>query len=326
MNGPRPLVTAIICTRNRERFILACVESLLQQQADPESYEILVVNNGSTDGTGEILKPLAERGAIRVIDEPVAGLSRARNTGWLHALGEYVGYIDDDAVADPTWIGAALEVFQTVKPRPGWVGGPIQLTWETARPAWVDDELAVPLGYLYWGNLPRPLTRAERLGGGNGFFPRAVLDKLDGFDERLGRGAIGLLSGEETQLQYRIEQAGLELYYHPKICIHHFVGRERTQPGWFYSRYFWGGVTDYMMARTLQGSASVSGESGIESATRETGRGGQLFRLAKNTLLATGLGMSSTQTIQARIYMAYVVGRLYGIVYWKRRMQTDDSN
>lgn len=316
MKSSTPIITAVICTRNRERFIGACIESLLRQHTELSLFEILVVNNGSTDGTSAILESYAERGAIRVVNEPVAGLSRARNTGWQMARGEYVGYIDDDAVTEPTWIESVLQVFQKVYPSPSWVGGPIQLTWETARPEWVDDDLAVPLGYLHWGDTPRRLTNQERLGGGNSIFPRAVLQKLDGFDERLGRGASGLLSGEETQLQYRIEQAGGSLHYHPGICIHHFVSRERTEAKWFYKRYFWGGVTDYVMSRTLNGTPALANEDTVASV--KSGHYDIVLRLSTNVALSLGLGMSSCRTIRARIYMAYVIGRLYGVFHWKR--------
>lgn len=270
-----------------------------------------------------MLQPFVKQGDIRVVDEPVAGLSRARNTGWQRAHGEYVGYIDDDATAEPTWIESALEVFQTICPSPSWVGGPIKLNWETARPNWVDDDLSVPLGYLYWGDIPRRLTRLERLGGGNSIFPRAVLKRLGGFDERLGRGASGLLSGEETQLQYRIELAGETLHYHPGICIHHFVGRERTEAKWFYKRYFWGGVTDYFMSRTLQYVPKTTDDNIVMDGT--PGHGRKILRLAKNAVLSLGMGMSFSRTISARIYMAYVFGRLYGVFHWKRSEQADDS-
>lgn len=323
MNSARPIVSAVICTRNRERFIGDCVKGLLNQYADRMTYEILVINNGSTDGTRSVLQPFVERGDVRVVDEPVAGLSRARNTGWVAARGDFVGYIDDDAVAEPTWISSVLEVVQSVQPMPSWIGGPIQLNWETERPGWVDDELAVPLGYLYWGDSPRQLIKGERLGGGNSVFPRTVLSELGGFDERLGRGASGLLSGEETQLQYRVEQVGGVLYYHPGMCIHHFVGRERTKPQWFYRRYFWGGVTDYIMSRTLDGRPVGSDN---EEMGRQSESGSRIARLVKNAAFSAGLGRSSCRVIHARIYMAYVLGRLYGITYWKRSGLNDDSH
>ncbi len=323
MNGTRPELSAVICTRNRERFIQACVESLLKQTAERSAYEILVINNGSTDGTRGILQPFIERQEIHVVDEPVAGLSRARNTGWKRARGAYVGYIDDDAVAEPSWVRSALQVFQSVRPMPSWVGGPIELSWETARPSWVDDELSVPLGFLHWGDFPRQLTLQERLGGGNSIFPRALLARLGGFDERLGRGASGLLSGEETQLQHRVQQAGGTLYYHPGICIHHFVSRERASTAWFYKRYFWGGVTDTIMARTLR-STHIERVDNIAGSV-VNGRIRKVARLSENVACSLGMGLSSSRTIRARIYLAYVFGRLYGMYYGKRYMQADGS-
>jgi len=200
-------ITAVICTRNRAEFLDKCLKSLLVQSLSRDCFEILVVNNGSTDATGDVLGRYADDQGIRIIDEPIVGLSRARNTAWQEARGKFVGYIDDDAVADSIWLESALGSFCGVSPVPDWVGGPIELEWEEPNPGWITEELAVPLGLVHWGNTPRMIRFPQRLGGGNSFFTRDRLRQLGGFDERLGRGGAGLLSGEETQLQLRFEAA-----------------------------------------------------------------------------------------------------------------------
>lgn len=304
-------ITAVICTRNRVAFVEKCLQSLFTQSLGRDRYEILVVNNGSTDATGDILRRYAGEPGIRVVNEPVIGLSRARNTGWREAAGEFVGYIDDDAVAAPTWLESALWSFRHVRPQPDWVGGPIDLEWETANPGWIDAELAVPLGLVDWGGTPRTLCFPERLGGGNSFFPRERLREIGGFDERLGRGGYGLLSGEETQLQQRLEAAGGSLYYHSGVRIHHFVPKERTRPVWFYRRYYWGGISDFFMRQTLAGAAlPQAGQVGGQE------RCGRVRRLLRNLARAAGLFSSRSAAIHARIYLCYVVGYLIGFCRW----------
>ena len=98
-----PEITAIICTHNRERFLESCIQSLFDQTLDARRYEILVVDNGSNDGTRAICDKFKDRLNFKYIFEPVLGLSQARNTGWKNARGRYVGYIDDDATADQRW-------------------------------------------------------------------------------------------------------------------------------------------------------------------------------------------------------------------------------
>ena len=308
-----PIITAVICTRDKAHFLDKCIKSLLEQSLDREKYEILVVDNGSTDTTGDIIKCFADEATIRSVYEPLVGLSRARNTGWKNAKGQYVGYIDDDAVAEVRWLESALWCFENFSPMPDWVGGPINLEWETTSPDWINEELSVPLGKVYWGDKPCRITKDQRLGGGNSFFPKTRLEELGGFDERLGRKHGSLLSGEETQLQKRIEAEGGFLYYHPGVCIRHFVSAERTKPSWFYRRYYWGGVSDYIMGKTLNSKSSINDTQTV--AISKINRKEQITRVMRNFWHSLGIS-SRKEAIYGRIYMSYVFGWFAGLFFW----------
>ena len=305
-----PKITGVICTHNRERYLKRCIESLYKQTLDQALYEVVVVDNGSADTTADICRQFEHLPNFRYVYEPILGLSQARNTGWQNSLGSYVGYLDDDAVAEKTWFEKALWSFEQVTPAPEWVGGPIELEWEAEAPAWIVGEYKVTLGWLDWGKEARFLTGpAERLGGGNSFYQRAVLEEMQGFDTRLGRKKKLLLSGEETQFQHRLKAAGGRLYYHPDILIYHFVPKERAEPAFFYKRYYWGGITDYLMSRTLQ-------DISFESIAQEQESGSSLGRLLSHTWRALGLFTDAEQKIQSRIYFAYVIGWIVAKVKW----------
>lgn len=307
-------ITAIICTRNRAMFLEKCITSLLNQSAPLDEYEILVVDNGSTDSTRDVLSKYEHIENFRHIYEPQVGLSRARNTGWKESRCDIVGYIDDDATVDHLWVESVLDVIDRIGPLPEWIGGPIHLDWAAPAPNWIDDELKVPLGYVDWGKSAKRLVFPERLGGGNSLYRKDVLEKYGGFDERLGRQGASLLSGEETQLQERVEASGGFLYYHPGIKIYHYVGEERLQPSWFYRRYFWGGVSDYFMSKTLA-SVSKKREAGPEHPRAET-RARQIKRALGNCIVSSGLFFSDEKTIHARVYLSYVAGRISSIFIW----------
>lgn len=309
-----PVLSAVVCTRNRAGFLGKCLASLLKQAASKEYFEILVVDNGSEDETAAVVEKYNQRSEVRYVFEPVVGLSRARNTGWRKAQGSYVGYIDDDAVTADTWVASALWVIEHVNPRPKWFGGPIELDWEVPNPGWIDEELMVPLGYINLGSGHRNLDGSERLGGGNSIYERAFLEQINGFDERLGRRGNNLLSGEETQLQRKIERLGENLYYHPGITIYHWVGRERVQPRWFYRRFYWGGITDYFMGRSL-GPTEEAGKLSIhpDQDSRHT----RFLRMLGNFRSATGIFVEKSKMIQARIYLAYVMGYCVGSFKWR---------
>ena len=306
-------ITGVICTHNRERFLDRCIKSLCAQTLDSSLYEILVIDNGSTDQTRQICDHYAEQVNFRYLYEPVLGLSTARNTGWHHAKGAYVGYLDDDATAADTWFEKALWCFEHIEPVPEWVGGPIDLEWEVPGPAWINEELCVPLGKVDWGEEKRFLTKPwERLGGGNSFYLKSILEKMGGFDSRLGRKKNLLLSGEETQFQHRLRAMNGHLYYHPGIRIFHFVPVERMEPQFFYRRYYWGGITDYIMSKTLK---DVSYQAIAEPEEKQ---GSTLLRLLKNLGRAIGLSRNRGAVIRSRIYLAYVYGWLVAKVKYSR--------
>ena len=308
-----PKITGVICTHNRDRFLERCILSLCDQTLDQSVYEILVVDNGSTDRTREICAKFDKVPCFRYEYEPVLGLSVARNKGWKSARGLYVGYLDDDATAERTWFEKALWSFENIRPAPEWVGGPIDLEWEVASPDWINDELRVTLGWVDWGNAERHLNGpGERLGGGNSFYLKSVLENMHGFDTRLGRKKTLLLSGEETQFQHRLKSMGGQLFYHPGIKIYHFVSKERVRPGFFYKRYYWGGVTDYIMSRTLK---NIS----YEHIGQEQVNGSTTQRLLLNGLKSFGLFVSENQKIQSRIYLSYVFGWLGAFVKYSWR-------
>ena len=107
-------LSIVVPTYNVEAYLANCLESLLRQDLDPERYEILVVNDGSTDRSGTIADSFAEKHRnVRVVHQQNAGLSGARNTGIREAAGTYIYFIDsDDYIADQT-LGFALKTLRT---------------------------------------------------------------------------------------------------------------------------------------------------------------------------------------------------------------------
>lgn len=299
---PLPKISAIICTHNRADYLPRCLDSLLRQTLPRHAFEIIVVDNACTDDTPAVCRRYDSMGIRRIV-EPVPGLSRSRNTGWQAASTPLIAYLDDDAIADPRWLESALTAFTSQQPRPDGIGGPVRLIWESPEPAWMNPSLRIPLGALDWGPIPRRLTPAEWIIGANCFFTRDCLSQLGGFSEQLGRKGTCLLSGEESLVQKQIESRGGYLFYVPDAGVGHHVTSDRTRPQWFYRRYFWGGVSDAHLRRTAPRGGTTSASGSVAGPANR----GPLARLFVNTLAAAGLA-STPRRIQARIYMAYVLG------------------
>jgi len=244
-----PIISAVICTHNRAPYLRKALHSLFQQSLPQEQYEVLVVDNCSTDTTKEVIEEFARAGPVRYHYESRLGLSHARNAGWHSARGRYVAYLDDDAIACPGWLEKILEVFETITPRPGCVGGKTEAIWEAQRPAWLGDPLLHGLTIVDWSDVPHPLSdlSCEWLVGANFAVPRETLEHLGGFTDGLDRQGSKLLSSGDVFFQKQVIKAGLACFYHSQISVQHHVFPSRLVQGWFRQRYYWQGVSDAIM-------------------------------------------------------------------------------
>jgi len=126
------------------------IDSLVNQTLPKERYEILVVDNSSTDNTKQVvLREFSNLQNLQYLYEPVLRLSQAQNTSWCNARGEYVAYLDDNAIACPHWLEKIFDVFETVKPKPACVSGKIKPTWEIPKACnhFTYQKLDLPLEY-----------------------------------------------------------------------------------------------------------------------------------------------------------------------------------
>ena len=230
-------ITAAICTHNRAALLPAAIESLLTQNLPSTDYEILVIDNTSTDKTPQIIQRyLNAPGSVtlRSAVQPVLGLSHARNLAVEMAAGEIIAFLDDDAVADPAWLVALLEAY-AMHPDAWAVGGKVLPLWEGKRPIWLTDDLLPHLSILDLGDVVRSLHAGEQLYGVNFSCRRYAFDQIGLFRTDLGRQGIALLGSEESEFQQRLLQQGQSLIYTPHAVVSHRVPEERLQQ-WYFIR------------------------------------------------------------------------------------------
>ena len=241
-------ISAIICTLNRVEYLRKAIKSLADQTLPKEHYEIMVVDNGSTDGTKRVvLEEFSAVHNLRYLHEPVLGLSQARNTGWQNARGKYVAYLDDDAVASSNWLEKILGVFDTAELKIGCVGGRVVPIWKTPRTPWLPSELLSYFSVMNPSNNPTILEPNKQIAGANIAFPRDVLEAAGGFRTDLGRKGNKLLSNEEVMLRRQIEDKGYSSFYHPEIVVWHHVPANRVTKGYLLRRLYWQGVSEAVM-------------------------------------------------------------------------------
>jgi glucosyl-dolichyl phosphate glucuronosyltransferase len=226
-------ISAIVCTHRIERWplLLECLASLEHQTLQP--LEVIVV----VDGEPGIRERLNQRAGpeITLSTPRPSGLSAARNLGLTRASGAFAAFLDDDAVADASWLETLRAVLgdETI----AGVGGSSLPAWEGKKPAWMPEELLWAVGCSYRG---MPATQAEvrNVYGGSACFRRDIFTRFGGFDVNLGRTAVGLAGCEETELCLRVQSKsrGLRFIHEPRAVIHHRVTADRQTVGYLLSR------------------------------------------------------------------------------------------
>ena len=216
------LISVVICTYNRADLARQAITSVLAQDFPQTGYELLIIDNNSTDHTGALAQEFC--GAypnVRFFLENKVGLSHARNRGWQEAGGEYVAYIDDDCKVPPAWLRAAANVIE--REHPAAFGGPFYPFYNSPKPAWFKDEY----GSHVQGQEMRPLKDIEYLDGMNMFIRADALELSGGFDPDFGMKGKKIAYGEETDLIYRLRKQAEKIYYAPEVFVYHLVRSEK---------------------------------------------------------------------------------------------------
>ncbi len=197
-----PSISVVVCTYNGGRTIRDCLEGL--KKIDYPNFEVIIVNDGSTDGCEVIAKSYG----FRVISIPNGGLSNARNVGMRAAKGEIVAYIDDDAIPDPQWLTYLAATFLTTD-HVG-VGGP-------NIPPGDDGPIAECVANSPGGPVHVLLTdsEAEHIPGCNMAFRKAALEAISGCD------ATFRIAGDDVDLCWRLQQQGWTLGFNPSAMVWH---------------------------------------------------------------------------------------------------------
>lgn len=236
---PSTGISIVLCTRNRARLLERALASLGELEHPKLDFELLVIDNASSDRTPAIARAFAERAAfpVRVLSEPRAGLSHARNRGAAEARGRHLLFTDDDQRVHRAWLVEHRRVAERWGARV--VQGAIELAFVDGRPDWLHGKLESILGRT----LPLPEGPADiDLYGGNVAIERSLLLELGGFEPELGKGASGW--GEDSELSRRLSARRERVVYAPGAIVEHLIEADRTTPEFFRRAAFEKGCSD----------------------------------------------------------------------------------
>ena len=237
-------VTVIVATHNRASQLRETLGALLAQKTPAGlAWEILIVDNGSTDGTLEVFRTMAmqAQGRLRYVFEPRLGKSRAVNAGIAAARGAVVALTDDDVSPAVDWVATAATVLDT------WgvdgAGGRILPRWEAEPPPWLlgSERLLAYLAIMEFDKpvmLPVPKGSYPQVWGANMVYRRSALLALGGLNTRLGPVGGKRYCEEDVDIVQRMLQSGRAMAYDPALTVFHRVPRARLRHAYF-RRVMW---------------------------------------------------------------------------------------
>jgi glycosyltransferase involved in cell wall biosynthesis len=217
-------LSVVICTRNRAANLAALFASLDAQKLPPQvEWEVVVVDNGSTDGTSDAIKAQAAlQPRYRYFREERAGKSFALNRGVAEARGRVLAFTDDDCVVDQNWLREILSEFEC-DPKLGVLGGRVELFDPRDKPISIVTERQRT-------EISRTRTFIEPLIiGCNMAVRKSVFAEIGNYDAEMAPGSKSGAITEDIDVIYRIVRRGHHALYSPDVLVRHNHGRRTDE-------------------------------------------------------------------------------------------------
>jgi glycosyltransferase involved in cell wall biosynthesis len=230
-------LSIIICSYNRASYISDALTSLYGQSSGLDDFEVIIVDNNSIDNTKEVYAQWRQtntNGQFTFISETKQGASFARNTGAAIAKGEWVCFMDDDAVATTDYVKNIIKHIQD-QPFIVGFGGRIIPKYIPAEPKWMSYYVSSLVGNFDYASTACAFENGKYPLESNMIVKKSVYDQIGGFNVNLP-GVVGTLriGGEGKELFYKIIALGHTIYYDPSICVHHVVEVKKLTSEYMY--------------------------------------------------------------------------------------------
>jgi glycosyltransferase involved in cell wall biosynthesis len=228
-HGRTMKIDIAICTWNRSSLLAQTLLRLMELSIPPEvEWQLLVINNNSTDDTADVLTSFESRLPLSPVFEPQPGQAQARNRALSETRADYVIWTDDDVLVDPGWLAAYARAFQRW-PDAAFFGGPVEPWFEGTPPRWLADhwqQVANVFAVRALGDEVLAFD-ANRVPYGANFAVKIAIHREYAYDPTLGLRPGSEVRGEETQILRRMLADGHTGWWVPDAKVRHFVPRAR---------------------------------------------------------------------------------------------------
>ncbi len=265
-------LSVIIPTRNRSYYVAELLDSLASQEKVEFDWEVIVIDNGSTDQTEEMVssKSISLPIKIRYCYESKLGLHNGRHRGLQEAQGEFIAYLDDDILVTPTWIHGVEKILAG---KTDAVVGRILPKWEAEPPAWLsilvkESAYSGYLSILDLGSITREIDPVY-VYGDNFFIKTNTIRKLGGFNpDSLPEDQLRYRGDGEYGMMLKFKRTGFQAWYDPLATAYHRVPSYRMNLKYLCKRSFAQGISDsYTQIRAEALDPSLLPENLLSSTT-----------------------------------------------------------
>jgi glycosyltransferase involved in cell wall biosynthesis len=250
----------LICTYNRADYLADTLDSLARTAASGFTWDVMVVDNNSSDHTRRVVEERIGRYPVRLRYrfEGRQGKSNALNTGMTAAHAKVIVFTDDDVKVTPHWLEAGVRPLLS-RADIDYTGGPVRPIWAGPRPAWLDETgnlggtIAVknhgPHPFIFEDERKTPL-------GVNMAVRRALIERIGGFRPDLGRNGKSLLGQEQAEFFHRSRHAAARGLYVPEMALEHVVAASRLTRSYFRRWWYWKGIS-HARVHHIHGSSEL---------------------------------------------------------------------
>lgn len=292
--------TVALCTHNHADQLAQTLEALRRIDLPVARWELVIVDNGSTDDTARLLarQRWPASWTVRVVHEDRLGVANARNRALAEAAGEYLLFIDDDETPARDWLVAYEQLIRDKAPDAA--GGRIEVMFEDSRPSWITDELLGFLGRLDHGSEALPLTNPRTpLYTGNFCVRCDVARVIGGFDPALGRRGDRNEGGEDVDFYRRLVDSEKVVWWFPGAVIYHRIRSAKLKRRYFLDLHFRQGRMEGVVQRQNKGARPPLYVYG------------QLWRAIKSAVVVRwteGPGKSLRKEMNVTYFVGYLLG------------------
>ena len=218
-------ISLVICTYNRDRYLPEALESVKKQSFDYDLFELIIVDNSSTDNTENISKTFISQNPLlraRYCFEEKKGLSFARNRGIMEAEASIISFVDDDVILSPSFLNEIVNFFDKFQDAVGAGGKVIPKYENDAEPEWMSKYLNGFVGKVDHGSRIIQYSNEMKYPAGcNMTYRKDILSEAGGFNNKL------TFRSDDKDIFYRVKELSDKIYYVPNAWLYHNIDSYR---------------------------------------------------------------------------------------------------